>query len=198
MSQIFKPDWNWATIEPIQVCPYHHIEYNAHDSICSECPTVSERGGYRLHNSCFYLHGYTPDEWQTAINKLRNKIHDETGDKVEYAKLWHAIEDNALNWHYYKMFVNLLPRRPTLRLVGTTGITHYKNTKERKKYEYNYYEENNYAYSKARLSIREYERKCEFDYDAAKQRHADRHAEKMEKWRAKHNSRHLVLEKNIS
>ena len=189
MSQIFKSEWDWSSIQPIQVCPYHHVKYNVYNSVCSECPKVSAMGGYRLHNSCFYLHGYTPLEWQTTINKLRNKIYSETGNKVEYAKLWHAIEDNALSWHYYKMFVNLLPRRPTLRLRGTTGITHSKNNKERKKYEYKYYDENNYDYSKARLSILEYDRKCEFDYDTAKQRHADRYAEKMEKWRAKHNSR---------
>lgn len=189
MLQIFKPEWDWTSIQPIQVCPYHHVEYNVHDSVCSVCVNVGRGDGYRLHNSCFYLYGYSPIEWQTTINKLRNKIYNETGNKVAYAKLWHAIEDNALTWHYYKMFIHLLPRRPTLKLVGITGITHIKNNKARKKYEYMHYDENNYDYSKARLSIIEYEKKCEFDYDAAKQRHADRHAEKKKSWRAKHNSR---------
>lgn len=189
MLQIFKPEWDWTSIQPIQVCPYHHVEYNVHDSVCSVCINVGRGDGYRLHNSCFYLHGYSPIEWQTTINKLRNKIYNETGNKVEYAKLWHAIEDNSLTWHYYKMFIHLLPRKPTLKLVGITGITHSKNNKARKKYEYRYYDENNYDYSKARLSIIEYEKKCEFDYDAAKQRHADRHVEKIKSWRAKHNSR---------
>ena len=49
MSQIFKPDWDWSSIQLIQVCPYHHIEYNVYDSVCSECPKGCERGGYRSH-----------------------------------------------------------------------------------------------------------------------------------------------------
>lgn len=189
MLQIFKPEWDWTSIQPIRVCQYHHVKYNVHDSVCSVCVNVGGGDGYRLHNPCFYIHGYSPVEWQTTINKLRNKIYIETGNKVPYAKLWHAIEDNALTWHYYKMFVHLLPRRPTLRIAGTTGFTNSKNRKERKKTVYDYYNENNYDYSKSRMSIIEYERKCEFDYDAAKQNHEASHTKKIKCWNDKHNSR---------
>lgn len=167
MSQIFKQEWinNWHNIEQEKVCSHHHIKYKLCDWTCPICPTIK---GYSCTlNSCMFMHGYSCEIWRAAIIKLQNIYYRNTGNLIDYAKLWHAIEDNALTWDYYKIFVNLLPNKPM------------RNN--------NYHDYNgDYKYSEKELGIELYVRKTVFDYNIAKQKHVEQKQKKRAIWAEKH------------
>lgn len=182
---MFRDGWDYESIIKIKTCPFHHIEYRVCDYNCRVCKYPNANYRSMIHNRCYENHGYTSEEWQHTIQQLQHKIYQKTKQKIDYAKLWHAIEDNALDFNIYKMFVNLLPRKPTLRCQNILVDSNIPGKEPF--YATRYYDD--YNYSKKSLLAEVYDRKAKFDYTATKQKHIARDTEKKMLWAEKRVSR---------